>query len=207
MIGLSVFFQVMNAQETDYADNEFRTLFGNQHISHGGYGALTINYSQIDAKDAIQIGARGAWVIGHGFALGLAGNGFINDYSWNPAIAGGRNVNLTGGYGGLLVEPILLPKFPVHVSIPVVMGAGGIAYTSTINPFPYDNENFDLFVEDAAGYFVVEPGLEIEFNIVRFFRFAIGGYYRFTSHIQLYDTPENVLNGWSVGMSLKFGKF
>ena len=29
---------------------------------------LQVNYSQIDGKDAILMGARGAWVIGHSFA-------------------------------------------------------------------------------------------------------------------------------------------
>ncbi len=208
LICISLLAPALNAQEEQeyeqqqeqqqkqaQASNEFKTLFGDRHVS------------QIDSKDAILIGARGAWVIGHGFALGFAGNGFLNDYSWNPAIAGGRNVNLTGGYGGLLLEPIILPKFPVHISIPIVIGAGGIAYTSTFNPYPYDYEDFELFVEDAAAYFVVEPGVELEFNVVRFFRLAVGGYYRFTSDIRMYDTPEDVLNGWSVGITLKFGKF
>ena len=207
LICVSLAIPVIKAQETDNSDNEFKTLFGDRNVSHGGYGALTINYSQIDSKDAIVIGARGAWVIGHGFALGFAGTGFLNDYSWNPAIAGGRNVNLTGGYGGLLMEPIIFPRFPVHISIPLLVGAGGIAYTSTFNPYPYDYESFDLFVEDATSYLVVEPGIEIEINVVRFFRLALGGYYRYTSSIQLYDTPQDVLNGWSAGITLKFGKF
>ena len=67
--------------ETDYSNNEFKTLFGDRNVSHGGYGAMTVNYSQIDGKDAILMGARGAWVIGHSFALGFAGYGFLNDYS------------------------------------------------------------------------------------------------------------------------------
>ncbi len=199
--------QNSSSSETDYSNDEFKTLFGDRNVSHGGYGAFSMNYSQIDGKDAMVMGARGAWVIDHGFALGFAGYGFINDYSFNPSLAGGRNVNLAGGYGGLLMEPIIFAKFPVHLSIPILVGAGGIAYTSTFNPYPYDYEDFDLFVEDATGYFLIEPGIELEINVVRFFRLAIGGYYRFTSNIQLYDTPQDVLNGWSAGVTLKFGKF
>jgi hypothetical protein len=208
IICASLLIPSLNAQnETDYSNDEFKTLFGDGNVSHGGYGALTINYSQIDGKDAMVMGARGAWIIGHSFALGFGGSGFINDYSFNPNIAGGRNVNLAGGYGGLLMEPIIFAKFPVHISIPILVGAGGIAYTSTFNPYPYDYEDFDLFVEDATGYFLVEPGIELEINVVRFFRLAIGGYYRFTSNINLYDTSPDVLNGWSAGVTLKFGKF
>lgn len=208
MTCISMVFPAVRAQETDQVNNEFKTLFGDGRASHGGYGALSIEYSQINSLDAILIGAEGAWVVGHWFALGLAGKGFLNDYTFNPAI--NADVNLVGGYGGLLIEPIVLPKFPVHISVPLLIGAGGISYTSTFNPRPYDYEDFELFVEDAAGYFVVEPGIEIEFNVVRFFRLAVGGYYRFTSGVQLHpdlEIPEDVLNGWSVGIKLKFGKF
>jgi hypothetical protein len=209
MICLSLLLPFAIAQdEVDDSNNEFQTLFGDRNVTHGGYGAVTFNYSQIDGKDALLMGARGAWVIGHSFALGIAGYGFMNDYSFNQNLpGGGKNVNLTGGYGGLLMEPIIFGKFPVHVSIPILIGGGGIAYTSTWNPYPYDYEDFDLYVEDATGYLVIEPGLEVEINVVRFFRVALGGYYRYTSTITLYDTPEDVLNGWSAGITLKFGKF
>ena len=207
MIFSALSLPALKSQEADRAYHEFKTLFGDRNVTHGGYGALTINYSRIDSKDALQVGARGAWVIGHSVALGMGGSAFVNDYSWNPGLLGGRNVNLTGGYGGLLIEPIIFPKFPVHISIPVLIGAGGIAYTSTYNPYPYDSQSFDLIVEDASGYLLAEPGIELELNVVRFFRLALGGYYRFASDIQLYDTPPDVLNGWSFGICLKFGKF
>ena len=83
---------ILNAQEEN---EEFKTLFGDKHISHGGYGALDIRYSSIDGKDAFLMGGRGAWVINHGFAIGFGGMGFMNDYHFNPDIAGGRNVNLS----------------------------------------------------------------------------------------------------------------
>lgn len=208
MICIPMVFPVLRAQETDQVNNEFKTLFGDRKASHGGYGALGIEYTRINSVDAITIGASGAWVVGHWFALGLAGKGFLNDYTWNDVLQ--ADVNLVGGYGGLLLEPIIMPKFPVHVSFPVLVGAGGISYTSTFNPRPYEYEDFELFVEDAAGYFVVEPGIEAEFNVVRFFRLAVSGSYRFTSSVKLHpdlDIPEDVLNGWSVGIKLKFGKF
>ena len=42
---------------------EMKTLFGNSGIrSNGGYGALTTGYSNIDNRDAILMGARGAWL-------------------------------------------------------------------------------------------------------------------------------------------------
>ena len=54
------FLPQANAQEEN---NEFKTLFGDRHISHGGYGAIGVNYSQIDGMDAIVIRPRclGHW--------------------------------------------------------------------------------------------------------------------------------------------------
>src|SRR4030043_190489 len=96
--------------------NEIKTLFGNQKIVHGGYGAITLGYSEIENLNGVTIGARGAYIIGHWFAIGLGGTGFINDVSYNSSLD--QNVILSGGYGGLLLEPIILPGFPVHISIP-----------------------------------------------------------------------------------------
>jgi len=116
-----------------------------------------------------------------------------------------RDANLTGGYGGLVLEPIVFPNFPVHLSLPVLIGAGGIAYT-TSNYYPeYDDS--DYFVEDSYAYFIIEPGVELELNMLKFFRLAFGGYYRYTSDIDLIDYPENVLHGFSGGITFKFGKF
>lgn len=188
--------------------DEFKTLFGDKHISHGGYGGVSVGYSQIDGKDAIIMGGRGAWVIGHGLAVGFAGNGFLNDYHYSEALS--RNVNLAGGYGGLLIEPILLPKFPVHISVPVLAGIGGVAYTTSYDPFYWDDPEY--FVEEATSFLVLEPGVELEFNVVRFFRLAFGAYYRFTTDVRFTDSrieppSPKVMEGLTAGISLKFGKF
>ncbi len=38
-------------------------------------------------------------------------------------------------------------------------------------------------------------------------RLAVGGYYRYTSDLNLADTDTKVLDGFSVGLTMKFGKF
>ncbi len=205
LIGFPVFPQEDDFFESSRRQDELQTLFGDRPVSHGGYGALMMNYSQIDNKDAITIGARGAWIIGHSFAFGVGGTGFINDYHYNPDIDGGRNVNLTGGYGGMYLEPIIFPRIPVHLSLPVMFGVGGIAYATSYNL--YDWYEPDYYVEDATSFVIVEPGVELELNVVRFFRLALVVTYRYTSQIRLYDTRGDVLNGFSYGITLKFGKF
>ena len=184
--------------------SEVQTLFGRNKISNGGYGGFGVGYSTIDNRDAIVTSARGAWVIGHGLALGFAGTGFLNSYQYDPMLD--TDFNLAGGYGGLLVEPILLGRFPVHLSFPTIAGIGGVAYTqSQWTNDPWGTQ--DAWIEDYANFFIFEPGVELEFNILKFFRFAVGVSYRMTSEINLINTAPDALTGLSGGMTFKFGKF
>ncbi len=194
-----------NEGRRDRSNDEIRTLVGRNHHSNGGYGSFGAGYSLIDNKDAVTVSGRAAWIVGHGLGIGFAGTGFVNSFS--PDLNDlDRVVNLTGGYGGFLIEPILLPKFPIHLSFPVILGAGGIAYTSSLQP---DNtwEYYDTYVEDTQPYLIAEPGVELELNVLKFFRMAFGVSYRFTTDVKWNYTSPDVLEGWNAGMTLKFGKF
>jgi len=195
--------------------NEIKTIFNNNEIrSNGGYGGLMINYSKIANRDAVVVGGKGGWIINHSFTIGLAGYGFftepMSDINYK------KDYEFTGGYGGLLLEPILGAKYPIHVSFPIIIGAGGAIYTSSF----YDMNEYDYMdklYEDSDAYFVIEPGVEIEFNIVKFMRLALLASYRYTSDVNLsYQSGENpgvaitnpdFLHGWNFGLALKFGKF
>jgi hypothetical protein len=183
---------------------EVQTLF-NPNSGSGGYGAFSIGYTQINNKDAILIGGRGAWVVGHGFGLGGGGYGFINDPTYNPVDE--LNYTLAGGYGGLIMEPILFGWFPVHLSFPILVGAGGVASTTYSADWNDPYEYWDGYVEEATAFFVADLGIEVEFNLVRFFRLAVFGSYRYTSDINMVNTPVDALRGWSAGMTFKFGSF
>jgi hypothetical protein len=209
-IGIGLYGQRWERDDDDrYNNREIYTLFGNNRFQSGGYGGFGAGYTQIDGKDAITTSGRGAWIIGHGLAIGIAGTGFVNDFHYDTFLE--EDVNLVGGYGGLLIEPIILGRSPVHISIPLIAGVGGIAYTRsswTGNNWEYT----DTWVEDSDTYLIFEPGVELEFNILRFFRIAAGISYRLTSDISLleYDPgviPSDVLNGYTAGITFKFGKF
>jgi len=208
----------MTQEDKSKNDQEFKTIFnankGDNKIIHGGYGGIMMNYTQIDNKDAFLAGIRGMWIINHGIGIGIGGYGFANELRFDQNSNNDQDYYLAGGYGGLTIEPIIMAKQPVHVSFPVLIGAGGVALINDYNwSTNYPDHNNDYYSEDAEAFFVVEPGIEVEFNMVKFFRLAIGGYYRFTSNVNLYqwDNPEKTispdLSGFSVGMTLKFGKF
>ena len=183
---------------------EVQTLFDPRSGS-GGYGAFTIGYSQIDGRDALLIGGRGEWVIGHGFGLGIGGYGFVNDPIYNAV--DDLNYSLAGGYGGLVMEPIIMGWFPVHISLPVLIGVGAVANTSYSANWYDPYEYWDGYLEEATAFFVAEGRVELEFNLVRFFRLALFGGYRYTTDIIMENTASDALRGWTAGMTFKFGSF
>ncbi|MCF6171512.1 MAG: hypothetical protein L3J31_01260 [Bacteroidales bacterium] len=216
-------FTFLLAQE---GKEEMKLLFhpkdGHQKIANGGYGAFSIGWTQINGQGAILLGGRAAWIANHYLAFGLAGSGFFNDFyngnSYRP-----EEYFLAGGYGGLLIEPILMPMKPVHVSFPIIFGAGGV---TAAPPGSWDGYNhgggyyYDNYYYDTDAFFVFQPGLEVEFNIVKFFRIALGASYRFTDGINLqykYFDNNNVektvivdskaLNAFNASITFKFGWF
>ena len=57
-----------------------------------------------------------------------------------------------------------------------------------------------------------EPGVELEFNLVKFFRLAVGASYRLTNGVILKynfnrDIRTNALNAFNFYVIFKFGKF
>lgn len=182
------------------------TLFGNKngHIDHGGWAGLNFGYTRISDMDTYLMGARGGWLINHRFTVGLAGNGFISDKEIYDVIPD-KTLNLGGGYGGLFLEAIVFPYSPVHVTVPVIIGAGGVAYTS--NHWRSDDHSYGDYTYDSDAYFVIEPGLEVELNLVKFMRFALGGSYRYTSNVNLINSDSDMLRGFNGHFALKFGWF
>lgn len=188
---------------------DIQTIFGNDDnkISHGGYGAFSVGYTQIDGQDVMTLGGRAGWVIDHHVTLGLAGTAFMNsiyiDGYWdNPE----EGYYLVGGYGGFFIEPIIAPNFPVHVSFPVMIGGGGIALNDyTWHDYDWEDEYYEPYEWDS--YFIVEPGVEIELNVVRFFRVAFGASYRYTSNMHIANVPKDMMNGFSGNVTFKLGVF
>jgi len=212
-------FSAAYSQEDTRTTGEFQTIFGNRSgkVEHGGYMALTTAYSQVAGTDAFAVGGRAGWLIDHHVTLGLAGQGFVNsiyndEYNFPPNFNGDpvSGLYLVGGYGGFFIEPIIAPRFPVHLAIPILIGGGGAAWNYTTwydMGWEHDPDYYTYDPYDYDGFFVVEPGLEIELNLVKFLRASVGVTYRYVTDLQLEGTPKDAMNGFTGNFSLKFGKF
>ncbi len=181
-----------------------QTLTGPGH-NVGFYFGLHSEYSQIDGYDAFGAGGTFAIIANHGLAIGFSGKGFFSEpYEVSEITHTSRSY--AGGYGGILIEPILFPKYPVHISFPILLGGGGIARSVLYNYY-YPYEYTTVYVENAEAFMIAEPGIEVEFNVARWMRLGLGASYRFTTTFEPSSFDSNPLNGFTGGFSLKFGKF
>lgn len=202
-----------NAQDS-YQSDEVRTVFSKSQ-SNGGYGAFTMSYSNIGGYDALVTGGRGAFIFDHVLGIGFGGYGFVNNLNYNYYHNSNDNhLSLAGGYGGFIIEPIIAGKSPVHVAFPILIGGGGVALVDMYN-WDYWGSSYPGYEYAYDAFFVIEPAVELEFNLARWFRMAAAVSYRYTSDIKLArtnlgeasQTSKDALRGFNFGLTFKFGKF
>jgi hypothetical protein len=172
--------------------------------NNGGYGAITLGYSRISGKGALYLGTRGGIISNRKLAFGIGGNGFANNFHVQTFL-GHQPLErmLIGAYGGLYFEPIVKDKKKIHLSIPVLFGLGAAILIED-----YGNENDNQINKiDSDTYSVIEPGIEMTFNLGQFFRTGAAISYRRAISFDMIETNENALNGLTFGLTFKFGKF
>lgn len=197
--------------QDDYNNNEIQTIFSNRG-NNGGFGAMSLGYSEIDGSDAFVGGIRGGFIFDHKLAIGLGGYGFVNNLDNKTYHGWNEDLYLAGGYGGIFIEPIVGGTKPVHVSFPILLGIGGVSLgEDSWDNWDWEDDYYDR-TYDSDVIFVFQPGIELEFNVARFFRMAASVSYRFTSDVELEYTnaqtiDKDALRGLNYAMVFKFGKF
>ncbi len=208
-----VFFNINSiAQDSGRSgNNEYQTLINkDRNSTHGFYGGFEFGYTEVASRSSFLTGFTGAWVVDHTIELGFTGKGFIT----NPLpdiLLENQNYLYSGGYGGLHLAVNVLGHKPINVSFPFTIGAGAVSYIRS----QYSNYYSELYPESYYAFFVVEPGIELQLNMTRFFRFSAGVSYRYTSDIYLIYSDiaaepvanPSILRGLNMSVKLKFGKF
>lgn len=191
-----------------------QTLFGKNSIESGGFGAIMLSLGRFNKQEALMVGARGGWVINHYLSFGLGGYGLTTPVRVsNPDYT--KDLDLELGYGGFYVEPIIGSRYPVHISVPILIGAGGasIQYQpeNTVGTTTSDDENDENYVPsvrvESDGFFIIEPGINIEFNFTKFLRVAIGGSYLYVENLNLQNIRAKDMSGPAANLTIKLGKF
>lgn len=195
----------------DNKNNEQQTLLSGP-ISFGGWGGPEVKYTKFKGKEGLLVGGKGGVIINHFFTFGGGGCGLVTNHKFDakyPNTNTDTTLNLQLGYGGVYMEFTPLSKKLIHVSIPVLIGAGGATLSTNDNYHKYrNNNNIDNYnYADNTAFFIIEPGLNVELNVAQFFRIDMGVNYRAILGSDIVYFKDKDLSGLSYNLILKFGLF
>jgi hypothetical protein len=209
LLATTLFAQV-NADNKSQ-DDELNTIFGKGNkVRIGWFIGPNGGYTRFGSSNVGLAGATAGMIINHNFTIGVTGFGVANsEYLNYNQIVDTTDVRLEGGYGGLLLEYTLFPKSVIHLTFPLLIGGGSMSYINANDVSDWEDDEWECGNEtiDKDAFFVIEPGVRAEMNILKFMRFGIGVSYRYTPDLNLINTSTGFINNFTANASLKFGKF
>jgi hypothetical protein len=189
-------------------EDDMQTLFDGDH-SFGAFIGFGPRLTEFNSQAAMMVGGEINVIFDRSLNIGLAGYGLVSDVYSNTKDEFDNPYYLEIGYGGINVEPILFSKKLIHVSFPVLLGAGGVAETNyrLIDTAIAPEDQWDFSPNRSDFFLVAEPGINAEINVTRFMRVTGGVSYRFVSDVQIPELSKASLDGMSANLSLRFGWF
>jgi hypothetical protein len=212
ILALLLMVVFVRAQEEDSkTSNDINTVFGKGGKTKiGWFIGIDPGYTQFSGRDVWLGGMSFGMIVNHNFTIGLTGRGWCNrEGMYYPNFTDTAGAYLEGGYGGLLLEYTLFPKSLIHVTFPVLIGAGGATYVADQDYYNKEKNEWCTDTKSLAtdGYFALEPGVRAEVNILKFMRLNAGISYRYVGGLQLPNTSSSLMNNITATVGLKFGKF
>ncbi|MDQ6477858.1 hypothetical protein [Dyadobacter sp. LHD-138] len=191
---------------------QMQTVFKGRGIQRsGGYAAISNKFTTINGDYANIAEIYGGWFVNSKFLIGLSAAGSTNHIPVPQIYSERPWQKLTYQYGqvGLMTEYVFASNRRVHVVGNLTTGAG---FT-----MQYDRKDWDDFDhwddrddddhEDPNCFFVMEPGVQVEFNLLKWMRFAPGISYRKTFGASGHGLSDADLSNVSYNLTLKFGRF
>ncbi len=178
---------------------EVQTLLGSD-IRNGGFGGPVVKFTEVADEFGVLIGGRGGWIINDSFVIGAGGYGLVNEENFDDFFDDdGNRWELLMGYGGLELEYIVRPHEVAHVSLSVLIGAGGTMWERYGGPHDWE--------DDVDAFFVTEPGLNAIVNVTKHLRIGFGGSYRFVGDVELISLDNSDIGGPAGVLTIKLGGF
>lgn len=205
-------------------EREFRTLFDQLGpIKVSGFGAPILEFSAVQNEFAVFNGGGGAVLINQffigGYGMGLSTNHYRKINVYQETTGNYYNYSddrINFGHGGFWLGGIFHPADAIHLAASTKLGWGGISLYE-------QNQSWELRrYEIIDNVFVIQPQVEMEMNITRWFKLNVGVGYRLVSGIDktypVYDNNfvrigeepyfgKSDFNGFSGTVSFLFGGF
>lgn len=182
-------------------EQDYQSLFSLKNTR--GYVALNVGSMNLtDNHLSLKSGGSVAAIFNHKLAVGVTGSGYIG---YQNTTLSNEVYSVAGGYGGLLIEPIVGSHRAIHLSFPISIGAGqGQFFKDSLGYRDWDNLYRDEFTQD---FIYIEPGVNLEFNLAKFMRFGVSATYMMSDLVNSTPIHYNPMDGLGFNANLKIGWF
>jgi len=204
-------FGFSQAQDTEViystkTPREMETLMS----SDGGFGGhLSLNVKGTEVYDemSLLVGGELVFTLNHALNIGVAGYGMPTRIDYIDTEGYFRDaLYVEMGYGGFFIEPVFFDQNVVHFTVPILIGGGWSGLTET-RFLGSPDQDYSFRVADETVFFVFEPGINMEVNLVRHVKLTLGGSYRYVNGSDLRGVSDTDLGGLTFGAGIRVGWF
>ena len=170
------------------------------NIKSSGFGGPYVKFTSINSEFGVMAGGFGAWLINDQIAFGGGGCGLTTRHEVESSDTTPITYRIDFGYGGFYMGYIHSPSDILHLTGGLLIGAGGVDFSK--------QDDIDTHPNFGDGFFILEPEIGIEVNVVDHFRLDLNTSYRFLSGVEeQFGITDEDLMGITVTLALKFGDF
>lgn len=184
------------------AHGQTETLLG-EDVSYGGFGAGVLKLSSINEEPAFFRGFRAGLIInreGHSVSFGGGYYTLENSIPADIGDAAGQPLPpLDVSYRGFETEYVYQANELIHLFVPALIGSGNVTYE-----FARTGEDAQEVTED---FFVLEPAVGAELNLLHWVRVSGAISYRWIDGIEIEGTSEQKLSSIGGIVTFKIGWF
>ena len=170
-------------------------LLAQDTTSEKSFASVDLKLSTVQGSSAYMFGARGGWIIGQSFSIGLAGCwAVVEDPVIN--IMDNREYYIRLVYGGLYLESKCYSYSCVHLIFSAILGGGFYGHSPVKSDYEIDWIKHKIFV--------IEPEIIVMFDISNTFKIGVGTSYRYIPGVDLTKFKNTQLNAPSIILTFRF---
>ena len=185
-----------------WAEEEVEETAAEKPSESGAYGGPVLRMTRINDVFGLIVGGRGGWIYKHTYAIGGGFYGLLRDIEVEEPDSPEREFEFA--YSGLELEYIVAPSRDVHFSAQTLIGIGGL--TDRYQRVYYFVDDYNRYGGPDDSFFIIEPGLNIVWNMKTYLQIHLGGSYRYIRGIGIEGLQNSDLNGYSVVVTFRFGR-
>ena len=199
---LFLFFFILAASL--WAEEDVKETKTEKPSEGGVFGGPVLKVTKINDVFGLTVGGRAGWIYKHRYAIGGGFYGLLRDVEVEVSGAD-REREFEFAYSGLELEYIIAPSQDVHLSVQTLIGFGGLTDRYQRRVY-YVVDDYNRYGGPDDSIFIVEPQLNIVWNMKTYLQIYFGGSYRYIRGVGIEGLHNSDLNGYSVVVTFRFGR-